>query len=45
MDYGKLLKTTAIEGLRVEDLVKQYFEATEQVLPHMDLHSHTYRVP
>ncbi|KAK5904709.1 hypothetical protein CesoFtcFv8_006244 [Champsocephalus esox] len=30
VDYGKLLKTTAVEGLRVEDLVKQYFEATEQ---------------
>lgn len=32
VDYGKLLKTTAVEGLRVEDLVKKYFEATEQVL-------------
>ena len=31
VDYGKLLKTAAIEGLRVEDLVKQYFEAAEQV--------------
>ncbi|KAL3057359.1 hypothetical protein OYC64_007772 [Pagothenia borchgrevinki] len=30
VDYGKLFKTTAVEGLRVEDLVKQYFEATEQ---------------
>lgn len=30
VDYGKLLKSTAVEGLRVEDLVKQYFEATEQ---------------
>ncbi|XP_049927028.1 double-strand break repair protein MRE11 [Epinephelus moara] len=30
VDYGKILKTTAVEGLRVEDLVKQYFEATEQ---------------
>ncbi|XP_008285231.1 double-strand break repair protein MRE11 isoform X2 [Stegastes partitus] len=30
VDYGKLVKTTAIEGLRVEDLVKQYFEAAEQ---------------
>ncbi|XP_034081427.1 double-strand break repair protein MRE11 [Gymnodraco acuticeps] len=30
VDYGRLLKTTAVEGLRVEDLVKQYFEATEQ---------------
>lgn len=32
VDYSKLLKTTAVEGLRVEDLVKQYFEAAEQVL-------------
>lgn len=31
VDYGKLLKTTAIEGLRVEDMVKKYFEAAEQV--------------
>uniref|UniRef100_A0A3Q3WFJ2 Double-strand break repair protein n=1 Tax=Mola mola TaxID=94237 RepID=A0A3Q3WFJ2_MOLML len=30
VDYGKLLRTTAVEGLRVEDLVKQYFEAAEQ---------------
>lgn len=30
-DYGKLIKPTAVEGLRVEDLVKQYFEAAEQV--------------
>ncbi|XP_047450847.1 double-strand break repair protein MRE11 [Mugil cephalus] len=30
IDYSKLLKPTAIEGLRVEDLVKQYFEAAEQ---------------
>ncbi|XP_069562547.1 double-strand break repair protein MRE11 [Brachyistius frenatus] len=30
IDYGKLVKTTAAEGLRVEDLVKQYFEAAEQ---------------
>uniref|UniRef100_A0A1A7WZE2 Double-strand break repair protein n=1 Tax=Iconisemion striatum TaxID=60296 RepID=A0A1A7WZE2_9TELE len=30
IDYGKLVKPTAIEGLRVEDLVKQYFEAAEQ---------------
>lgn len=30
VDYGKLLKVTAVEGLRVEDLVKQYFEAAEQ---------------
>lgn len=32
VDYSRLLKTTAVEGLRVEDLVKQYFEAAEQVL-------------
>ncbi|XP_075956575.1 double-strand break repair protein MRE11 [Anarhichas minor] len=32
LDYGKLLKTPAVEGLRVEDLVKQYFEATEQTV-------------
>ncbi|KAK9520865.1 hypothetical protein VZT92_020724 [Zoarces viviparus] len=32
LDYGKLLKTSAVEGLRVEDLVKQYFEATEQTV-------------
>lgn len=31
VDYGKLVKTTAVEGLRVEDLVKQYFQAAEQV--------------
>ncbi|XP_034556758.1 double-strand break repair protein MRE11 [Notolabrus celidotus] len=30
VDYSKILKTTAVEGLRVEDLVKQYFEAAEQ---------------
>ncbi|KAM9813155.1 double-strand break repair protein MRE11 isoform 2-T2 [Syngnathus typhle] len=30
VDYSKVLKTTAVEGLRVEDLVKQYFEATEK---------------
>uniref|UniRef100_A0A7N6B9H3 Double-strand break repair protein n=1 Tax=Anabas testudineus TaxID=64144 RepID=A0A7N6B9H3_ANATE len=29
---GLLLKTTAAEGLRVEDLVKQYFEAAEQTV-------------
>uniref|UniRef100_A0A8D3DY21 Double-strand break repair protein MRE11 n=1 Tax=Scophthalmus maximus TaxID=52904 RepID=A0A8D3DY21_SCOMX len=29
---GLLLKTTAVEGLRVEDLVKQYFEAAEQTV-------------
>ncbi|XP_056285650.1 double-strand break repair protein MRE11-like isoform X3 [Pseudoliparis swirei] len=32
VDYSKLLKNTAVEGLRVEDLVKQYFEATEQTV-------------
>lgn len=31
VDYSKLIKPTAVEGLRVEDLVKQYFEAAEQV--------------
>ncbi|XP_049582737.1 double-strand break repair protein MRE11 [Syngnathus scovelli] len=30
VDYSKVLKTTVVEGLRVEDLVKQYFEATEK---------------
>uniref|UniRef100_A0A3P9JZI3 Double-strand break repair protein n=1 Tax=Oryzias latipes TaxID=8090 RepID=A0A3P9JZI3_ORYLA len=30
VDYSKLVKTVAVEGLRVEDLVKQYFEAAEQ---------------
>ncbi|XP_029964325.1 double-strand break repair protein MRE11 [Salarias fasciatus] len=30
VDYSKLVKTAAAEGLRVEDLVKQYFEAAEQ---------------
>ncbi|XP_037533725.1 double-strand break repair protein MRE11 [Nematolebias whitei] len=30
IDYGKLIKPSAVEGLRVEDLVKQYFEAAEQ---------------
>ncbi|XP_070761935.1 double-strand break repair protein MRE11 isoform X2 [Enoplosus armatus] len=32
VDYGKLLKTTAVEGLRVEDLVKQYFQAAEKTV-------------
>lgn len=32
VDYNKLIKNTAVEGLRVEDLVKKYFEAAEQVL-------------
>lgn len=32
VDYGKLVKNTATEGLRVEDLVKKYFEATEQTV-------------
>lgn len=31
IDYGKLVKPSVVEGLRVEDLVKQYFEAAEQV--------------
>ncbi|XP_059932115.1 double-strand break repair protein MRE11 [Gadus macrocephalus] len=30
IDYSRLVRTTALEGLRVEDLVKQYFEAAEQ---------------
>uniref|UniRef100_A0A146WII7 Double-strand break repair protein n=1 Tax=Fundulus heteroclitus TaxID=8078 RepID=A0A146WII7_FUNHE len=30
VDYRKLVKPGAVEGLRVEDLVKQYFEAAEQ---------------
>lgn len=32
VDYSRLVKTTAAEGLRVEDLVKQYFEAAEQTV-------------
>lgn len=32
VDYNKLVKNTAIEGLRVEDLVKKYFEAAEQTV-------------
>ncbi|XP_068614679.1 double-strand break repair protein MRE11-like [Brachionichthys hirsutus] len=32
VDYSKLVKTTAAEGLRVEHLVKQYFEAAEQTV-------------
>ncbi|XP_068173875.1 double-strand break repair protein MRE11 isoform X2 [Antennarius striatus] len=32
VDYSKLVKTTAVEGLRVEHLVKQYFEAAEQTV-------------
>lgn len=32
VDYGKLVKNTATEGLRVEDLVKKYFEAAEQTV-------------
>ncbi|KAM7413076.1 hypothetical protein PAMA_020452 [Pampus argenteus] len=32
VDLGKMLKPTAVEGLRVEDLVKQYFEAAEQTV-------------
>ncbi|XP_053729594.1 double-strand break repair protein MRE11 isoform X2 [Synchiropus splendidus] len=30
VDYSKLVKTSAVEGLRVEDMVKKYFEAAEQ---------------
>ncbi|XP_054650221.1 double-strand break repair protein MRE11 [Dunckerocampus dactyliophorus] len=30
VDYSKVIKTSALEGLRVEDLVKQYFEVAEQ---------------
>ncbi|CAB1426208.1 unnamed protein product [Pleuronectes platessa] len=32
VDYSKLVKNTVVEGLRVEDLVKQYFEAAEQTV-------------
>ncbi|CAK6968152.1 double-strand break repair protein MRE11 [Scomber scombrus] len=32
IDYGKLVKPTAVEGLRVEDLVKQYLEAAEKTV-------------
>ncbi|XP_029373121.1 double-strand break repair protein MRE11 isoform X2 [Echeneis naucrates] len=32
VDYGRVLKTTAVEGLRVEDLVKKYFEETEKTV-------------
>ncbi|XP_055081986.1 double-strand break repair protein MRE11 isoform X1 [Periophthalmus magnuspinnatus] len=32
VDYNKLVKNTAAEGLRVEDLVKKYFEAAEQTV-------------
>ncbi|XP_068441033.1 double-strand break repair protein MRE11 [Clinocottus analis] len=32
VDYGKLIKNTAVEGLRVEDMVKEYFKATEQTV-------------
>lgn len=31
VDYSKVMRSAAVEGLRVEDLVKQYFEAAEQV--------------
>lgn len=31
VDYSKVMKSAAVEGLRVEDLVKQYFEAAEKV--------------
>ena len=42
VDYSKLVKNPAVEGLRVEDLVKQYFEATEQVLYHRLSTVHTW---
>lgn len=32
VDYNRLVKNTAAEGLRVEDLVKKYFEAAEQTV-------------
>ncbi|XP_062242466.1 double-strand break repair protein MRE11 [Platichthys flesus] len=32
VDYSKLVKNTVVEGLRVEDLVQQYFEAAEQTV-------------
>ncbi|XP_041653263.1 double-strand break repair protein MRE11 [Cheilinus undulatus] len=32
VDYSKILKNKATEGLRVEDLVKQYFQAAEQTV-------------
>lgn len=43
VDYNKLVKHTAVEGLRVEDLVKKYFEAAEKVLrvPTCTPHMHT----
>lgn len=34
VDYSRVMRSVAaVEGLRVEDLVKQYFEAAEQVRP------------
>lgn len=34
MDYSRVMRgVAAVEGLRVEDLVKQYFETAEQVRP------------
>uniref|UniRef100_H3CQQ5 Double-strand break repair protein n=1 Tax=Tetraodon nigroviridis TaxID=99883 RepID=H3CQQ5_TETNG len=32
VDYSRVMKSAAVEGLRVEDLVKQYFEAAEQTV-------------
>eukprot|EP00066_Takifugu_rubripes_P004857 XP_003968494.2 PREDICTED: double-strand break repair protein MRE11A [Takifugu rubripes] len=32
VDYNKVMKSAAVEGLRVEDLVKQYFEAAEKTV-------------
>lgn len=39
VDYNQLVKPTAVEGQRVENLVKQYFEATEQVHSTHTVHS------
>lgn len=43
VDYSKVMRTTAVEGLRVEDLVKKYFEAAEKV-PYTHKHTHTHTV-
>ncbi|KAM8769405.1 double-strand break repair protein MRE11 isoform 1-T3 [Acanthopagrus schlegelii] len=32
VDYSKVIRNTAVEGLRVEDLVKKYFEAAEKTV-------------
>lgn len=39
VDYNKLVKNTAVEGLRVEDLVKKYFEAAEKVTVRAYVHA------